>query len=174
MEKEQNNQIKFLFLAIILLTAVIMLAVLCVNYFSRQKENAPQQNQSGTDFFKDVKVVSVYDGDTFKINLNCKEDVFCKNISVRVKGIDCPEMKGKTPKEKELAKQAKQFTLDFLTSGGVDLENCSRDKYFRLNCDVRKNGADLAQSLLETGLAYPYDGGTKQADAWEEEPEPAD
>ncbi len=62
-----------------------------------------------------IKLVSVYDGDTFKISiLDSKYDVFGKNISVRVFGIDTPEIKGKTAKERLLALKARQFSKEFL------------------------------------------------------------
>ncbi len=112
--------------------------------------------------FNKVTLASVYDGDTFRVNLSCRYGVFCKTIPIRVRGIDCPEMRGVPPKTKELAKQAKQFTKDFLTSGKILLRNCSRDKYFRLLCDVKVNGKSLSEELLKSGHAIPYDGGTKQ------------
>lgn len=167
MTKENNNQSFFVFLALLLVVLIACLLVFTVKYITQNKTSNFPQTQN--DIFKDVRVVSVYDGDTFKINLNCNTDIFCDNVSVRVKGIDCPEIKGKTENEKELAKQAKQFTKDFLQSGTVNLSNCTRDKYFRINCSVEVNGQNLATLLLGKGLAYNYDGGTKQESAWEEE-----
>lgn len=42
------------------------------------------------------------------------------------------------------------------------LTHCGRDKYFRLLCDVSNaQGEDLAQALIQRGLGYAYDGGTK-------------
>ena len=71
-------------------------------------------------------------------------------------------MKGKTAKEKRLARQAKAFTKDFLSQPPIMLTHCGRDKYFRLLCDVSNaQGEDLAQALIQHGLGYAYDGGTK-------------
>jgi len=111
---------------------------------------------------ENVTVVSIYDGDTFKINLPCDTDVFCDNISVRVLGVDTPEIKGKTEREKALAKQAKAFTKEFLSHTPVSLTDCGRDKYFRLLCNVTNGqGKDLGKELINAGLGYSYDGGTK-------------
>ncbi|WP_428055953.1 thermonuclease family protein [Candidatus Avelusimicrobium alvi] len=112
--------------------------------------------------FRNVSVASVYDGDTFKINLNCSLAVYCEKVPVRVRGVDCPEIKGKTEKEKRLAQQAKAFTKEFLAKKPVTLTDCGRDKYFRLLCDVM-NGQDedLAQELIRHKLGYAYDGGKK-------------
>lgn len=113
--------------------------------------------------FNKVELASVYDGDTFRVHLACKYGVFCKTIPIRVRGVDCPEMKGVPPETKELAKKAKKFTKNFLNSGKILLRNCGRDKYFRLLCDVKVNGRNLGEELIKEGLAVPYDGGTKNA-----------
>ena len=112
--------------------------------------------------FDNVSLISVYDGDTFYIDIpSCDIDVFCKHISVRVRGVDCPEMKGSTAETKARAKQAKEFSERFLKSGKILLYNCGRDKYFRLLCDVEVNGDSLGKELIKAGHAIPYDGGTK-------------
>ncbi len=114
------------------------------------------------EIFKNVSVASVYDGDTFKINLNCSLAVYCEKVPVRVRGVDCPEIKGKTEKEKRLAQKAKEFTKNFLADGPVTLTDCGRDKYFRLLCDVTNNtGKDLAEELIKHNLGYAYNGGKK-------------
>ncbi len=112
--------------------------------------------------FNKVSLASVYDGDTFKVYLACKYPIFCKAIPVRVRGVDCPEMRGGTPETKAAAKAAKAFTKQFLRGGKIFLRNCGRDKYFRLLCEVKVNGADLGTALIEHGHAVPYDGGTKE------------
>lgn len=114
------------------------------------------------EMFRNVSVASVYDGDTFKINLNCSLAVYCEKVPVRVRGVDCPEIKGKTQKEKRLAQKAKAFTKAFLEDGPVTLTDCGRDKYFRLLCDVTNNtGKDLGTELIRHNLGYAYDGGKK-------------
>ncbi|MBR4355006.1 MAG: thermonuclease family protein [Elusimicrobiaceae bacterium] len=112
--------------------------------------------------FDNVSLISVYDGDTFYVDIpSCDIDVFCKHISVRLRGVDCPEMKGGTAETKARAKQAKEFSERFLKNGKILLYNCGRDKYFRLLCDVNVNKRNLAQELIKNGYGIPYDGGTK-------------
>lgn len=111
--------------------------------------------------FSTASLVSVYDGDTFKVNLQCAEAVLCHDIPVRVAGIDTPELKTKDKCEKEKAQQAQAFTISFLQGQSIDLRNCKRDKYFRLLCEVYCNGNSLADELIKRGLAYPYKGGAK-------------
>lgn len=120
-------------------------------------------NETGTSQnFNKVSLSSVYDGDTFRVHLACKYGVFCKTIPIRVRGVDCPEIKGGSAETKALAKQAKAFTKNFLKSGKILLRNCGRDKYFRLLCDVKVNGQNLGEELIKAGHAIPYDGGTKE------------
>lgn len=120
--------------------------------------------------FDDVKVVSVYDGDTFKVNLPCTQDIFCRDMSVRVNGIDTPEMKTKSSCEKQKAKEAQALTKDILSKGPVILKNCQRDKYFRLLCDVsvlgKNQGYNLSEELINANLAVEYHGETKAEVDW--------
>lgn len=122
------------------------------------------------DNFEAVKIISVYDGDTFKVNLPCAEDIFCKDIAVRIKGIDTPEIKTKNSCEKQKAKEAQILTKRLLNSGTVVLQNCQRDKYFRVLCDVvilqENQGLNLAEELLNNNLAISYNGDTKPDIDW--------
>ncbi len=108
-------------------------------------------------------ITSVYDGDTFTGNLecDCEMDIFCKNISIRVSGIDAPEIRGDCEKEKKLAIKARDFAKKFLSQGKVTLKNIDRDKYFRIVADVYVNDKSLAKELIKRGLALAYDGGAK-------------
>jgi len=109
------------------------------------------------------KVMSIYDGDTFKVTISSWPSIAGDNVGVRVKGIDCPEMRDDDPKVKELAQQAKQYTVKRLREGKIIwLKNIQRDKYFRILADVEIDGKDLGKELLEKSLAKPYDGGTKE------------
>ena len=139
----------------------ISLILTCVLFLdSCAHVNASQQKDMAN--FDNVSLISVYDGDTFYIDIpSCDIDVFCKHISIRIRGIDCPEMKGSTAETKARAKQAKEFSERFLKSGKILLYNCGRDKYFRLLCDVNVNKRNLAQELIKNGYGIPYDGGTK-------------
>ena len=41
------------------------------------------------------KVISVYDGDTFRVNIASLPPIVGKNIAIRVNGVDTPEIRGK-------------------------------------------------------------------------------
>lgn len=109
-----------------------------------------------------VKVVNVYDGDTFKANLNCKEDIFCKNILVRVARIDTPELKGKCEVEKLNAIKAKEEVSNYFHNAkSIRLENIKRDKYFRILADIYIDDINLSNEMIKKDLAVPYEGLTK-------------
>lgn len=117
--------------------------------------------QQTSNFYK-VKLGKVIDGDTFKVYLSCSYKLFCKGVSVRVRGIDTPELKSRVPEEKAKALAAKKFTKKFLTGKKITLKKCHRDKYFRLLCDVYADNKSLAEALLNEKLAVSYLGGAKQ------------
>ncbi|TPE44580.1 thermonuclease family protein [Maribrevibacterium harenarium] len=109
------------------------------------------------------KVISVYDADTFRVDIAGWPDIVGKNMSVRVNGVDAAEIRGKCEGEKQLARQARDFTRQFLANGQViELRNIQRGKYFRLLADVYVDGNSLTDALLLSGLARPYDGGSRQ------------
>ena len=108
------------------------------------------------------ELISVYDGDTFKVNIKEYPTILGEKISVRVNGIDTPEIKGKCLQEKELAQKAKKEAVYILKNATViELRNMQRGKYFRIVADVYADGVSLSEKLIEKKLAVAYDGGTK-------------
>jgi len=55
------------------------------------------------------KVISVYDGDTFRVDIDSLPPIVGKNIPIRVNGVDTPEIRGKCEYEKNLALKARDF-----------------------------------------------------------------
>lgn len=117
----------------------------------------------GTLFVSEI--TSIYDGDTFRANIHDVHPIVGERMSIRVAGIDTPEIRGKCAKEKELARKAKQVTVNFLRSSKViELREVKRGKYFRIVADVYGDNKPLASKLIESGLAVKYEGGTKAKD----------
>lgn len=111
-----------------------------------------------------TRVISVYDGDTFRCDLANYPAIVGENIGIRVNGIDTPEMKDKRPDIKALAVEARDYVRRlFAEAQCIELRNLRRGKYFRIVADVYVDGVSLAEHLIECGYAHPYDGGTKQA-----------
>jgi endonuclease YncB( thermonuclease family) len=114
-----------------------------------------------------VKLKSVYDGDTFKVDIEKLPDIFGRNISVRIAGIDTPEMKGALPCERDKAIDAKRLAESVLKSAKkLTLTNLARDKYFRILATVHADHQDLAKLLLSKNLARVYNGKTKLKMSW--------
>jgi len=108
------------------------------------------------------KVTSIYDGDTFRANIKGYPKIVGYRMSIRVLGIDTPEMRAKCSKEKELARAAKKLTVSLLRGAEhIELRNIKRGKYFRILADVYVDGVSIADELLRGGYAVRYDGGTK-------------
>lgn len=108
------------------------------------------------------KVISVTDGDTFKINIAGYPNIIGRHMPIRIKGIDTPEMKDKRPKIKKLARQAKAFAASRLLNGKkILLTNIKRGQYFRIVATVWIDGVNLGDELIKHGLAKRYGGGKK-------------
>ena len=111
------------------------------------------------------RVIKVYDGDTITIAAKLPYDSSpLYRLSVRLNGIDTPEMKGKdiTEDEKTAAKIARDFVASLVLNKYVRLENMETEKYGRILADVYVGDIHLNQLLLKERYAVEYDGGTKQ------------
>jgi endonuclease YncB( thermonuclease family) len=77
-----------------------------------EKEEATASVTSDENLFilSPDQVVDVYDGDTFKIDLPNMHPLFGDDLSIRLFGVDTPEMRGATDDVKALAMQAQQVT----------------------------------------------------------------
>lgn len=126
----------------------------------------PSQVVAGDQQYGDIKisdVTSIYDADTFRVNIASWPEIIGKRVPVRVLGIDAPEIRGKCETEKKMARQAKQFTVAALRNGKeIVLHDIQRGKYFRILARVSIDGQDLGRQLIQAGLARVYDGGTRQ------------
>ena len=109
-----------------------------------------------------LKVTSIYDGDTFRADIKDYPDIVGKRMSIRINGIDTPEIKAHCEKEKILARVAKQATVLMLRNAHtIELRNIKRGKYFRIIADVYADGESVAEELKQKHLAVSYDGKTK-------------
>ena len=108
------------------------------------------------------KIISVYDGDTFRDNIDSLPPLIGKNIPVRLEGVDTPEINGKCQYEKDLALEARDFVRSKLANAvEILLNDLQRGKYFRIVAKVYIDGVSLEEELLQNGLAYQYNGGKK-------------
>lgn len=116
------------------------------------------------------KVIKVYDGDTITIASKLefeKSPVY--RFSVRLAGIDSPEMKAKTNVEKMLAVKSQTALSNMLMNQKIRLENVTIEKYGRLLADVYYDDIHVNQWMVDNKFAVIYDGGKKKRPAeWDE------
>lgn len=116
------------------------------------------------------QVIKVYDADTITIASKLPYDSSpLYRLSVRLTGIDTPEIKGKgvTEDEKQAAVEARDFVSNLVLHKQVRLENIESEKYGRILADVFIGDIHLNQLLVQERYAVRYDGGTKiKPDSW--------
>ena len=122
---------------------------------------------SSTFAYGDVKiskVISIYDGDTLRVNIDSFPDIVGKNIRIRIKGIDAPEIKGKCQREIDLAIMARDYLRNAINqSSHIELRNIERGKYFRIAGELYIDGENISNNLIKRKLAYHYNGGKKRS-----------
>lgn len=109
-------------------------------------------------------IVEVIDGDTVRLRAHIwlGQEV---ETSVRLAGINAPELKGDCDAERKLALRARDYLATLLDGGNVSLRDIAYDKYGgRVVAQVTDAaGRDLGTALVAAGYARPYDGGKRAA-----------
>lgn len=114
-------------------------------------------------------VVKVYDGDTITVanTLPIIDDDTIYRFSVRLNGIDTPEIKGKNEDEKQAAKNARDALSKLILHKEIELKNVSSEKYGRLLADIYLGDLHLNQWMIDERYAVKYDGGHKECpESW--------
>jgi len=124
-----------------------------------------------------LPIVSVYDGDTIKTNLSWRLPAPLNKVSIRILGIDTPEMpaksyavtgklnRAKCIKEAELALKAKARVQQLIGQHTkMRVYNFKWDRNGgRILGDVIIDGVSISKTLIQEGIAVEYYGrGTKQ------------
>jgi len=113
-----------------------------------------------------VTEYTVYDGDTLT---HASVDVFPNmryHGSIRIRGIDTPEIRTRSLCEKTMGYQAKDALKGFLAGKAVTVRNAENGKYAgRVLADVFAAGEPVAHWMLTHSHARPYFGG-KRDRAW--------
>ena len=107
------------------------------------------------DTITNFTIIKVRDGDTFVINIENVPDVFGKEIAVRIRGIDTPELNDSREEIRKISIQAKEELEKLLLNANasqrdaignsgqkpnITLYNLGQDKYFRLLASVAFSG----------------------------------
>jgi len=107
-----------------------------------------------------------HDGDTMYVAPGadtpaCSRLRWGKWESVRIMGIDTPEMNGDCASERAKAEAARAQLIELLGSGEVTLQRDGCDRYERTLARAQVSGRDVAAMLISEGLGRPYEGGRR-------------
>ena len=110
------------------------------------------------------KVIKVYDGDTITIASKMPfENSPYYRFSVRLKGIDCPEIRSKNTQEKECSILVRDYLRSMLSDKIVILKDVELEKYGRILANVYLEDINISELLCKKHMAVMYDGGTKES-----------
>jgi endonuclease YncB( thermonuclease family) len=160
------------------------------NEFAPYDASTPEFSLMGRETFG--RVVLNYDADTLQVIMPLGTDYF--RFSVRLAGIDTPEMKSRKKEAKTIARRARDRTFELCTGQQlapstsdkdetnkkkyikkylqeniclVWLKCYEQDKFGRVLADIKKLPTDsqtFSEILLQDNLAYKYGGATKMSE----------
>lgn len=119
-----------------------------------------------------AKVLKVYDGDTFSVDIDLGFGFFLKNKLVRLMGVDTPELKTKDLEEKKFAELSKKFVENFFKQSKNEvilhthIEKISlegKEKFGRVLAYVFSDSSkeSLNKKLIDNFLGVEYFGKSK-------------
>ena len=143
-KKKKIRKVRLIVVSVCVLLFLMLIGLSIVgliNLMPGDEGEAPTKSNENLFILSPDQVVSVYDGDTFKIDLPSMHPLFGDDLSIRLFGVDTPEMRGTTDEVKALAKQAQQVTEKALKGASkIELSNPQRGKYFRIVSEVWIDG----------------------------------
>jgi micrococcal nuclease len=159
-KKKKIRKVRLVVVSLCVLLLLSLIALSIVGLINLMIDDGDESASSNELFILTPdQIVDVYDGDTFKIDLPSMHPLFGDDLSIRLFGVDTPEMRGTTDEVKALAMQAQQLTEKALKGANkIELRNPQRGKYFRIVSEVWIDGESLADMLKAKGLAKDYDG----------------
>jgi micrococcal nuclease len=108
------------------------------------------------------KIIKCYDADT--ITAVAKLEGKLHRFSIRLAGIDSPELRSKNSQEKAAAIEARDWLSAKILGKFVKLKIQKREKFGRLLADVFLDGENMNELLVTEGYAKVYDG--KKKSVW--------
>jgi len=130
------------------------------------RENTPEFTFEGKEFI--CKCISVYDGDTITVAFKPFGDKIYR-YNIRLSGIDTPEIRTTNLTEKTMGINVRDILWKKILNRIVVLKCGKFDKYGRILGEVyttetnsENNSKSINQWLIDEGMAYTYDGGTKR------------
>ena len=116
-----------------------------------------------------AKVIKIYDGDTITVaaKLPFKTSPIYR-FSVRLRGIDSPEIKGTSEQECKQAIKSRDALHNLIFGKIIEIRNNGKEKYGRLLADIYYNDIHINKWMDDQGYAVKYEGGKKiRGDDWD-------
>ena len=159
-KKKKIRKVRLVVVSLLVFLFLLLIGLSIVGLINLMPDDSDESASSNELFILTPdQIVDVYDGDTFKIDLPSMHPLFGDDLSIRLFGVDTPEMKGTSDEVKALAMQAQELTEKALKGASkIELWNPQRGKYFRVVSEVWIDGESLAEMLKAKGLAKDYDG----------------
>lgn len=109
-----------------------------------------------------MPIRGIHDGDTILTMLPGLPPELT-NVSIRILGIDTPELRGQCQFEIDMANKARLMVVQLVgTAKTMTVTDIQWDKYGgRIDGTVTVNGINIANELIKAGLARPYHGEAK-------------
>jgi len=131
----------------------------CFNNLESQTIETPKWSFKDREY--NAKVVGVYDGDTIRVVFKFNGDYY--KFSIRLMGIDTPELRTKNENEKKCGYYVKGILEDKILNKIIKLECVGEDKYGRILANIYLEKENINKYLIDNKYAYPYEGGTKKS-----------
>jgi len=108
-------------------------------------------------------ILRVIDGDTFVADAHVWPGETVE-VSVRIRGIDAPEIHSRCIAERAAAERARDRLIQLLGGDSVLISNIGGGKYYgRVLADVKTPaGVEIGPALLREALVRSYGGGRRQ------------
>lgn len=97
------------------------------------------------EYYKDVKVLRVIDGDTVYVKHSEKL------LKLRLLNIDAPELK------QPFGEESRTYLKSLIGSKLVDVNTLKKDRYERVLSTIFFEGKNVNKLMVEKGLAWVYD-----------------
>lgn len=104
-------------------------------------------------------VKSIYDGDTIRVDIDLGFGVIFKDQSLRLLGIDTPEVRGEERSQGLISKKFVEERIPVGTVIKIVTERDRKEKFGRYLATVfySEDSKNLNEELLQSGMATPYE-----------------
>jgi len=107
---------------------------------------------TGENLLQKFKVLKIFDGDSLQVT--AVDLIF----SIRLCGIDSPEMGGRDKKGQPFSHEAKSYLEGLLNGREVTLKSYGTDSYHRQLAEIFLDGKNINIEMIAQGLAEVYKG----------------